>query len=119
MEKEQEWYVQNLAYEFSARIDTGFILPQRHGFGKVYGTHSIIEKFDYYKEDSLNNHLSNHARLKFIWKRKSGEINFEVLAGRLASDADCVVVSSSKDKIFFFKDHQKIGDCSISSGLAH
>ena len=115
--KEKRWYVKNLEYDFSAPIDTSYILEQQYGFGKVYCTPSSIKKLNHYKEDSLKNYLTKHDRLRFIWRDKRGQINFIVTNGRLVNNGDSVYVNSTDDKIVVFKNGIKTGEMRISSGL--
>ena len=115
--KEKKWYVENLEYDFSARIDTAFILKQHYGFGQVYCTPVSIKKFNYYKEDSLKNYLTQHDRLRFIWRDKRGQINFIVISGALGINGDSVYINSNDDKIVVFKNGTKTGEMRISSGL--
>jgi len=114
---EKKWYVDKLEYDFSASVDTGFMLKQHYGFGRVYCTPSSIKEFNYYKEDSLGDHLSKHDRLRFIWKNEQGQVNFMVTSGAFASIADSVKVNSRHDKIVFYKNGKEIGESKISSSL--
>ena len=115
---ENEWYVKNLSYVFSAFIDTAFVLKQHYGFGQIYCTPSLNQKIDYFKEDSLNEHLNEHHGLRFIWKpSRSNQIYFMVTNGHLGRKGDSVYVNSYTDKVYVYRQRKKIGEMRISSAL--
>lgn len=110
---EKKWYAENLEYDFSARVDTAFELRQHYGYGRLYCTPLVIRKFNYSREDSLDDHLIYHDRLRFIWKDKDGQVNFMVTSGKSVSTADSVVVNSASSKILFFRNEELIEERSI------
>lgn len=106
------WYVKHLKYDFSAKVDTAFVLKQNHGYGRMFCTPLVINEMDCLIEDSISQHLNRS--LRFIWQRKDGQVNFLVTNGQLGVMSDSIYVNSRIDKIQFFKDGKLVGDDRVS-----
>src|SRR6187431_734656 len=74
-DKEREWFVQNLRYEFSIEVDTVQIY---YGTRGQLSGHVTTGDPKFYREDSLQNSLKKHERLWLLNKHRNDSIALNV-----------------------------------------
>ena len=110
-------YVHNLNYNFHARVDSVVVLNER-GVGYFYG-HIAGGKYDRYVEDSLNHHLINYKRIRFLnfiddnrfWIFIGGASNCQPL--------DSMIVNSDLDVFNIYREGQIIRQSKVSGSATH
>jgi hypothetical protein len=113
-QKEREWFVRNIRYEFSATIDSVRM------FNQVTGRlHARITAGDprTYREDSLENSFKKHAELEFISKHRGDSISFFLHNANQIKKGDSVRVSSSGDAITIFREGKQVAVAKMSDSL--
>lgn len=112
---EREWFVKALRYEFSAKVDSVSMFNPHAGRLRCllsYGDPKI------HREDSLKKLFKEHDMLYLIFKRSADTITF-VLPNRIKMvlKGDSVHISSSENKIQFFRDNQLVLSDSLTETL--
>jgi len=111
------WFVSHLRYDFSAVVDTAIVFERQHADGRIFCTPSRDIEMDYWVEDSLRQRLSWPYRFRFLWWRKSGQVNFRIWGGQIGKESDSVYVNSKQNTIQFFKTGVPIGTREITTSL--
>jgi hypothetical protein len=105
MTDEREWFVKALRYEFSAKVDSIWMLNENTG--KLWCR--LIEgdpRVD--REDSLKRSFKEHDMLYLIFHKSADSIVFLVPYGNLVGKGDSVHVSSRTNSIEFFRDGEEV-----------
>jgi hypothetical protein len=112
-DKEREWFVQNLRYEFSIAVDS----VQRHYRTLVDGRVTAGEP-KFYREDSLKNSLKKHGNLRFVTHYRNDSIRFtleefteEIRVG------DSIHVSSKENSMAGFRTGKQVFTKKLSGVL--
>ncbi len=114
-EKElKAWYVNQLQYNFSTRIDTVIHLDQKWGYGEVFLTvnHKTL---NLHPEDSLNATLK--SQIRFLTKDYYKRIKFVIPGSRKYKNGDSVYIDSRTQKIFIYRNTTHISTVRISDAL--
>ena len=103
-DKEREWFVQNLRYEFSVSVDS----VQRHHRSFVDGRITAGDPH-LYREDSLKNSLQKHGHLQFVTAYKNDSISFvlDEFPEEVRKD-DSIRVSSKENSVTVFRDGKQV-----------
>jgi hypothetical protein len=99
-DKEREWFVQNLRYEFSFEVDTVQIYYNTRG--QLSGRVTTGDP-KFYREDSLQNSLKKHERLWLLNKHRNDSIAFNVQIANEIQKGDSVRISSKENSITVFR----------------
>lgn len=113
-EKEREWFVRNLRYEFSITVDS----VQRHYRTFAHGRITAGDPH-FYREDSLKNSLKKHERLLLITKYKNDSIRFilEEFTGEIRK-GDSIRFSSKENSVTGFRAGKKVLTVKLSDVLS-
>lgn len=112
---ERKWFVKELGYEFTARVDTVWIFNANAGRLRCVLTHGDpqIER-----EDSLKRHFKQHDRLFLIFKRSADSLYFMLPEKiKLVAQGDSVRVSSRENSISFFREGKPLMTDSLTETL--
>lgn len=113
-DKEREWFVRNLRYEFSVAVDS----VQRYHRTFVDGRISAGDPH-LYREDSLKNSLEKHGHLQLVTRYQNDSISFaldefpeEVKRG------DSILFSSKENSIIVFRAGKQVISAKLSDVLS-
>jgi len=118
VDDEMETYVQNLHYNFSARVDSIEILNAKRQRGFLV-CDLIKGKCNESVEDSLNHHLVNYKRIRFLFFYPNGQ--FKILRDGIFKyqSGDRVAVNSDRDEFKIFRDGDVIWKSKITQSTIH
>jgi hypothetical protein len=107
VDDEMQVYVQNLHYNFSARVDSIEILnPKRQrGFLVCDLTKGKLNELT---EDSLNRHLVQHKRIRFLFFQPNG--HFKIFLWDISKNetGDSVTINSDRNEFKIFRNGETI-----------
>jgi hypothetical protein len=114
MGNEREWFVRELGYEFSARVDSVWMLNDHTGklWCRVTAGNPQV-----HREDSLKPSFKAHDMLYLIFQHSGDSIVFLVPKGNLVAKGDSVSVSSEKNSIQFFRDKKEVAADELTETL--
>jgi hypothetical protein len=119
LDDEMESYVKNLHYKFSARVDSIEILNAKRQRGFLI-CHLTKGKLNEITEDSLNRHLVNYKRIRFLRLFPNGQFKILFLGGIFKyQPSDSVVVNSNLDEFKIFRNDEIILDSHVSQSLLY
>lgn len=109
-EKEREWFVQNLRYEFSVEIDSVQKNYRTFARGRVTAGDPR-----FYREDSLKNSLKKHERLLLVTKYHNDSIRFTLdeFAGEILK-GDSIRFSSKANSVTGFRAGKQVFTAQLS-----
>jgi len=116
IESEVQSYVHNLNYDFTAKIDSIILLKK----GGAYLICQITSgRCNESTEDSLNHHLINFKRIRFLHFKPNGQ--FLIVSGHTdrLKPRDSIVINSEEDKFHIFRNGQNILKSKISLSTRH
>ena len=118
VDDEMRYYVQNLHYNFSARVDSIEILNAKRQRGFLV-CDLIKGKCNGSVEDSLNHHLVNYKRIRFLFFYPNGQ--FKILRDGIFKyqSGDRVAVNSDRDEFKIFRDGDVIWKSKITQSTIH
>lgn len=113
-EKEREWFVRNLRYEFSIAVDS----VQRHYRTFADGRVTAGEPH-FYREDSLKNSLKKHEKLFLVTDYRNDSISFtlEEFAGEMRK-GDSIRFSSTENSITGYRAGKQVFTAQLSDVLS-
>jgi len=114
MSEEREWFTKALRYEFSAQVDSVWMLNQNTG--KIWCRLTSGDP-KIHREDSLKRLFKQHDMLYLIFHRSGDSIIFLVPNGKLVLKGDSVRVSSEGNTIQFFRDKKQVVTDQLSTTL--
>jgi hypothetical protein len=114
MTEEREWFVDALRYEFSAKVDSVWMLNQNTG--KLW-CRVTAGNPQTHREDSLKRLFKEHDMLYLIFHKSADSIVFLVQYGNLITKGDSVRVSSKNDNIQFFREGKQVASHKLSATL--
>lgn len=118
IESEMQSYVRNLHYDFSATIDSVILVHEKKGVGFVVGnvTNGNCNRS---VEDSLNRHLTNYKRIRFLHFQTDGR--FRIFLGRISryKPGDSIVVNSNEDKFTILRNGDALLETEVSHATTH
>lgn len=114
-ETEREWFAQAVRYEFSATVDTVWMYNDHSGKLRCVLTQGDPQ---IHREDSLKRMFKEHDMLYLVYHRSGDTILF-ILPDRadLVATSDSVRVSSSNNKIQFFREGKLVVSDSLTQVL--
>jgi hypothetical protein len=116
IEREMQSFVHNLNYNFTAKVDSVIILKKGGGYLICKITSG---KWNESIEDSLNQHLTNFKRIRFLHFKSKDK--FLIVSGQVKKlrPMDSIVINSSQDKFHIFRDGQNILKTKVSLSTRH
>jgi hypothetical protein len=111
--EEREWYVSQLDYKFSGKIDSVRRIGSQKGFIIFHTNDSIDETL----EPFLNRKIKSNGRLRFLVFNPPGKITIFSPAGGKAMAGDSIYVDSAADRLYIFRDGEKVTESVISKYL--
>src|SRR5688572_5317026 len=114
MTEERGWFAKALRYEFSAQVDSVWMLNQNTG--KIWCRLTSGDP-QTHREDSLKRLFKQHEMLYLIFHRSGDSITFLVPNGKLVLKGDSVRVSSERNTIQFFRDNKQVATDQLSTTL--
>jgi hypothetical protein len=114
MSDEREWFVKGVRYEFSAQVDSVWMLNQNTG--KLWCSVTSGDPQSH-REDSLKLLFKQHDMLYLIFRHSGDSIVFLVPNGNLVAKGDSVRVSSEKNTIQFFRDGKQVATDQLTKTL--
>jgi hypothetical protein len=118
VDDEMQSYVQNLHYNFSARVDSVEIVSAKNqrGFLVCDVTKGKLNEFT---EDSLNRNLIQHKRIRFLFFQPNG--HFKVFLWDISENksGDSIAINSDLDEFKIFRNGEVILTREISHSTLH
>jgi len=116
IESEIQFYVHNLNYNFTAKVDSVILLKKGGGYLICKITSGRCNEST---EDSLNHHLINFKRIRFLHFKPSGQ--FLIVTGQpdKLRPRDSIVINSEEDKFHIFRNGLNILKTKISLCTRH
>ncbi len=113
IDHEMQSYVHNLSYDFTAKVDSIILVNSKKGTGILVCkiTSGICNRF---VEDSLNQHLMNYKRIRFLNFKPNGQ--FQIFLGGISKyqPNDSIIVNSNEDKFNIFRSEEVILKSEVS-----
>jgi lipopolysaccharide export system protein LptC len=107
-------YVEKLGYRFSGKVDSIFRINRAKGFIIFHTNDSIDETV----EDDLNNEkMFKGQEMRFLMFRPKGKLTIFTPAGGKAAVGDSIYIDSDANRLYLFRDGEKLTESSISSSL--
>lgn len=118
IEDEMQSYVHNLHYDFSAKVDSIIVVSSSKGVGLLVCdvTGGNCKKS---VEDSLNRHLTNYKRIRFLNFKPDGQ--FQIFLGGISrfKPGDSIKVNSNEDRFAVFRNGESILKSEVSHATTH
>ena len=118
IEDEMQSYVHNLKFDFTAKIDSIILLNSDKGVGLLVCelTGGNCNRF---VEDSLNRHLTNYKRIRFLNFKPNGQ--FQIFLGGISRyrPGDSIKVNSDEDRFGVFRNSEVILKSEVSHATTH
>jgi hypothetical protein len=114
VEEEREWFVKNVRYEFSARVDSVELVNEHVG---RLSCRILSGNAQTSREDSLKRFFKEHDMLYFIFQHSGDSILFIVRDAQLVNKNDSIRVSSGNNSIQVFREGQQIAIDKLSNIL--
>ena len=117
IDAEMQFYVHNLQYDFTAKVDSIILLNEK-GVGFL-----VCEitggKCNRVIEDSLNQHLTNYKRIRFLHFKEKDQ--FQIFVGGVSKykPMDSIRVNSTEDKFSIYRDGQNVLESHVSHATTH
>ena len=115
IDREIQSYVSNLNYDFKARVDSVVSLKKGGGYLICKITSGRCSRS---REDSLNEHLTNFKRIRFLHFRSDDQFLIMV-GGKKFRAGDSIVVNSQEDKFQVYRSGENILNAKISQSTRH
>jgi hypothetical protein len=114
MNDEREWFVNSLRYEFSAKVDSIWMLNESTGklWCRLTDGDPHVDR-----EDSLKRSFKEHDMLYLIFHKSADSIVFLVPYGNLVAKGDSVRVSSQDNSIKFFRNGSQVANDKLTNTL--
>jgi len=111
-EKEREWFVHNLRYEFSVAVDS--VQGDNRSFvdGRITAGDPHL-----YREDSLKNSLKKFEKLILTVNYRNDSIRFLVQIEDEIRKGDSIRISSEKNSITLFRTGKQVATAQLSEAL--
>lgn len=118
IDDEMQAYVHNLHYNFTAKVDSIVLVNSKKGIG-LLTCHITSGECDRAVEDSLNQHLTNYKRIRFLNFKPNGQ--FQIFLGGVSKyqPNDSITVNSNEDQFNIFRDGEAILKSKVSLGTTH
>jgi hypothetical protein len=118
LDNEMEEYIHNLNYVFAAKIDSIVLLNSEKDLGLIVCriTDGSYNKF---VEDSLNQHLVNYKRIRFLSFNQNGQILKYMANVSKYKPNDSIRINSNEDKYYIFRDRKVIFERAMSESTVH
>ncbi len=114
-DSEREWFVKNVRYEFSARVDSVKMLNENTGRLYCRVTSGMPQS---HREDSLKQYFKEHDMLYLIFHQSRDSIVFLIPENaQQIEKGDSVHVSSSGNDIRFFRQGKQINNTTLTQTL--
>lgn len=116
IDDEMQSYVSNLNYHFTATVDSVIQLKKGGGYliCKIIGG-----KYRKETEDSLNRHLVNFKRIRFLHFKANDKVLLIVGGINKFKPTDSVVVNSGEDKFRIYRGTEIILNAKVSLSTRH
>lgn len=108
-EKEREWFIRNLRYEFSVVVDS----VQRHNRTFVDGRVTAGQPH-VYREDSLKNSLEKYEKMMLVNRYRNDSIRFIVKLPEEIRKGDSIRLSSKQNSITVFRNDTLVAKAKLS-----
>lgn len=113
IDDEMQSYVQNLHYNFTAKVDSIIVLNKKKktGFLACQLTKGTCNRST---EDSLNHHLTNYKWIRFLRFQPTGQ--FYIFLGNISQyhPNDSITVNSDKDEFKIFRNGERLHERQVS-----
>jgi hypothetical protein len=116
IDQEKLSYVSKLNYDFTARVDSVVQLKKGGGYLICKMT---TGRWNTSTEDSLNRHLVNFKRIRFLHFRSDDKFLIIIGGVNKFKPLDSIVVNSSKDQFRIYRNSEKILNAKISLSTRH
>ncbi|HET9054351.1 MAG TPA: hypothetical protein VFM90_09270 [Cyclobacteriaceae bacterium] len=111
-EKEREWFIHKLGYEFSVAVDSVQRYNRTFVEGRITDGRPRL-----YREDSLKNSLKKHQQLIFVSRQRNDSVRFMVQTAEEIRKGDSVRISSQENSITVFREGNQVLTVKLSQSL--
>lgn len=111
-EKERDWFVRSLRYEFSVAVDSVERYHRAFVTGRVKAGNPRL-----YREDSLKNSLTKHGNLRFITSYRNDTIKFALEVKEEILKGDSIRISSKENSVTGFRAGKPVFTAPLSQML--
>ena len=112
---ERKWYVQHLAYQCSATVDSLKIFSPTNGLVYIHATGG---EFNPSTEDRVNQKLKFNRSLQFALKMPNGTRAFHSRDLNKYRTGDSLAIMSDIDKIYIYRKSKLTAESPISGALS-
>jgi hypothetical protein len=116
IDKEMLRYVSNLNYDFTAKVDSVVVLKKGGGYLLCELTSGQCSRLT---EDSLNHHLINFKRIRFLHFRSDDKFLIILGGANKFRPTDSVVVNSKEDQFLIYRNGEPITNAKVSLNTRH
>jgi hypothetical protein len=114
VKKEKAWYVKQLNYDFSGRIDS--IQVYRHGNGTLF-FHVIDGNPDNSVEKGLKRHLKYNGRLDFVFLLPNGGASIFIHHAKDYLPGDSLDINTDDNRVRIYRDGVMISEDKITDSM--
>lgn len=111
---EQEWFVKEVAYEFSAEVDSIRLYNSAGGLLRGRITAGVPQT---HREDSLKKYFKKHEMMYLVFKRSGDTIRFILPYANRVKKGDSIRISSKENMIRVFREGKEITHEPMSESL--
>jgi hypothetical protein len=104
-EDERRWYIQQLGFEFSGRVDTVIMKTKYQGLIVFHVTDGNVDKA---REDRLNEQLVHNHRIRFLTFRQKDQIQFSSKIAYQYLPGDSVCVNTQQNQVVMYRKGKRI-----------
>lgn len=111
---EQEWFVKEIAYEFSVTVDS---IRMYNSAGGVLRARITKGHPQTQREDSLKKFFKKHEMMYLVFNRSSDSVNLILPYANRIAKGDSIRISSKEDLICVFRDGREVTRAPVSESL--
>jgi hypothetical protein len=113
-DKEKQWYVNQLGFEFSGEIDSVIMHGKYHGLLVFHITKGRIDKS---REAKLQEQLKDNGRLRLRHHQPKGQFEMITPIAYKYLRGDSIRVNTSKDRIYLYRIDKLISKYEVMASL--
>jgi len=112
-EAERQWYVEQLGFKFSGKVDTVIMKTKYHGLVLFHLAEGTVDRK---KEDRLNEQLVYNGALRFLVFRND-QVQFKTKIAYLYLPGDSLCVNTQKNVVVTYRKREMITRYPVTESL--
>jgi len=113
-EAERQWYIDQLGFEFSGKVDTVIMKTKYHGLIVFHVTEGNVNKA---REDRLNEQLVHNSNIRFLVFKSRDQIQFTSKIAYQYLPGDSVYINTKQNQIVMYRMGKRISGYPVTESL--